>query len=100
MDDSRGVYNHEIVLPTKKHPIMLYFHADGLGYVAHHWHRSLEICDYINTPCRLWYGGRVMDLMPDTPIIINSGDIHSLTPQNHGDPRGVSLIFPYEFMSQ
>ena len=100
MDDSRGVYNHEIVLPTKKHPIMLYFHADGLGYVAHHWHRSLEICDYINTPCRLWYGGRVMDLMPDTPIIINSGDIHSLTPQNHSDPRGVSLIFPYEFMSQ
>ena len=41
-----------------------------------------------------------MDLMPDTPIIINSGDIHSLTPQNHSDPRGVSLIFPYEFMSQ
>ena len=88
MDDSRGVYNHEIVLPTKKYPIMLYFHADGLGYVAHHWHRSLEICDYINTPCRLWYGGRVMDLMPDTPIIINSGDIHSLTPQNRSDPRG------------
>lgn len=27
MDDSRGVYNHEIVLPTKKYPIMLYFHA-------------------------------------------------------------------------
>lgn len=100
MDRDQSVYNHEIVMPSKKHPIMLYFHADGLGYVAHHWHRSLELCNYINTPCRLWYDGETLDLPPDTLIIINSGDIHSLMPQNRRDPRGVSLIFPYEFMSQ
>lgn len=100
MDNSRSVYSHEIVLPSQKHPIMLYFHATGLNYVSPHWHRSLELCDYISTPCRLWCDGRTQDLPPDTLIIINSGDIHSLMPLERRDPRGVSLIFPYEFMSQ
>lgn len=100
MENAPVAYSHEIVLPSKKHPIMLYFHANGLGYVAHHWHRSLELCDYINTPCRLWHNEKVIDLPPDSLIIINSGDIHSLMPENRRDPKGVSLIFPYEFMSQ
>lgn len=100
MDLTYSAYNHEIVLPSKKHPIMIYFHADGLGYVTHHWHRSLELCDYINTPCRLWNNGKIIDLPPDSLIIVNSGDIHSLMPENRKDPQGVSLIFPDEFMSQ
>lgn len=100
MDKDTIFYNHEVIFPSKNFPIMVYFHATGLDYVPNHWHRSLEIVDYINTTCRLWYNGVSLDLPPDSLVIINSGDVHAYLPENCKNPQGVSLIFPYDFMMQ
>ncbi len=93
-------FYHEIVAPSKRHPIMVYHHATGLDYCAKHWHRSLEVCCYINTSLTLWENGVQHDLEPDALIIINSGDVHGMMPKPNEHPRGVSLIFPHSFMLQ
>lgn len=91
-------YYHEIISPSKNFPIMVYNHATGVEFCAKHWHRSIEVCCFINTPVELWENGISHSLAPDSLIIVNSGDVHELTPHKNNDPHGVSLIFPYDFL--
>lgn len=98
MDKENHSYYHEIVFPNTRFPIMVYFHDIKYGYVAYHWHRSFELADYISSPCRFWKNGTCMDVPEDTLLFVNSGDIHAYLPHNLRNPRGISLIFPYDFM--
>lgn len=100
MKKENQLHYHEIVFPNTRFPIMVYFHDIKYGYVTHHWHRSFEIADYISSPCRFWKNGVAYDVPKDTLMMVNSGDIHAYLPQNYRNPRGVSLIFPYQFMME
>jgi len=91
-------YYHELVSPTKGHPVMVYNHATGLDTSLRHWHRSIELCCFINTPVRLWSNGTEYELEEDALIIVNSGDVHQIIPASNPEPHGVSLIFPYDFL--
>lgn len=92
-------YGYEVVTASAGYPIMVYFHATEVNYVASHWHDSLEVVNYRDSECLLSYNGINVDLPKDALIIINSGHIHSLLPKASYD-RGISLIFPSEFLSQ
>ncbi|MEA4914462.1 MAG: AraC family transcriptional regulator [Christensenella sp.] len=92
-------YYYEVVSRSKQFPIMVYFHArSGINYCAKHWHRSLELCCYMNSPVTVWNNGKTIEYPPDSLILFNYGDVHELIPRNLDNPLGVSLIFPYEFL--
>lgn len=94
-----GEYGYEVVTPSAGYPIMVYFHATGISHVASHWHHSLEIVNYRDSPCLLSYNGINVDLPEDALVIINSGTIHALLPRASYD-SGISLIFPSEFLAR
>lgn len=79
---------------------MVFNHATGVADCAKHWHRSIEICCFINTRVKLWRNGNYYSIDPDSLIIINSGEVHELIPEDNPSPHGVSLIFPFEFLEK
>jgi AraC-type DNA-binding domain-containing proteins len=92
-------YYYENVSHSERYPILVYYHArNGVDYCAKHWHRSLELCCYINTPITVWLNGVSKKYAADDLVIINYGDVHEMLPEPNEKPRGVSLIFPYEFL--
>lgn len=92
-------YFYEVVSRSKQFLVMVYFHArSGINYCAKHWHRSLEICCFMNSHVTVWNNGRTIEYPPDSLILFNYGDVHELIPRNLDNPLGVSLIFPYEFL--
>jgi AraC-like DNA-binding protein len=97
--ESISKYYFENVSHSQKYPIMVYYHAKGgVEYCAKHWHRSLEICCFMSTPIKVWINGITKEYSADDLIIINYGDVHEMIPYVHENPRGVSLIFTYEFL--
>ncbi len=92
-------YGYEVITPSEGYPIMVYFHETEVSHVAAHWHRGLEIVNYPDCSCVLIYNGIRVDLPADALIVVNSGHIHSLNPNGTRD-RGVSLIFPADFLLQ
>lgn len=97
--ESASKYYYENVSHSQKYPIMVYYHAkSGVEYCAKHWHRSLEICCFMSTPIKVWINGITKEYLADDLIIINYGDVHEMIPYVHENPRGVSLIFTYEFL--
>ncbi len=97
-EQSGILYHHETVNPTHRFVAMLYFHEVGLNYTPKHWHRSLELVFFQSSPIRLWINGQTRDYPAGEAVIINSGDVHEITPLHYEHPRGVSVVFPYAFL--
>jgi|GEM_PF-218438 len=98
-NESASKYYYENVSHSQKYPIMVYYHGKaGVEYCAKHWHRSLEVCCYMSTPIKVWINGITKEYAADAIIVINYGDVHEMSPLVYENPKGVSLIFPYEFL--
>lgn len=95
------LFSYEVIEPTPKCIARLYYHQkDGINYVPKHWHLEAEILCYMSTEIVLWLNGKTVVCPPGTPVIVNSGDIHGITPRDYGSPVGLSVIFPLALYNQ
>lgn len=70
-------YRHEIVNFGTAVPLKIFLHK--IGYVEHHWHKSLELLLILDGKVEVTVNQRHYDLTEDDVILINSNEIHSLS---------------------
>lgn len=101
---------HEVFETDPNHPTQLLLHQGEVNYVIlEHWHKDLEL-DYFlegdlpaDFGADIWVNGRKFFAGSGSLTLINSGQIHALTPtrqiaNSSGQVLAASLIISYDFL--
>jgi quercetin dioxygenase-like cupin family protein/AraC-like DNA-binding protein len=82
---------HEIVSENPDIEVRFYLSVDEGGYVAPHWHNSLEIVYMLEGSITVTFENRKVTVLPEEFIIINSRNVHGFTSRKN---RALVLQIP------
>lgn len=91
----------EFIKIAKNSVAWIYIHSkNGFTSVAPHWHRDTEITFLLCGSAEYVLNGTHSVLHPGDLILINDGVVHSCDMNTAEFSDAVSIIFPYEFITQ
>lgn len=101
-----NTFYHELFDMNKQQPIQILLHQGNINYaITEHWHRTIEINYLIDYNAVYWVNGERILVKAGSMMLINSGEVHAIVPEQKpvqlGEGlHGVSLFISYDFLKE
>lgn len=100
MDNTKDSY-HEIIKVPNNYAAWIYIHSQNeIDYVAPHWHRDTEITYMLKGDAHYIVNGHSQTIQEGQLVLINDGSVHSCRMNHSVESDAISVIFPYNFITQ